>query len=67
MNGPLRGKLTRGETVRFMVKVDGEMVERVVTPEELIGESEPAGVRVFSFTFDRLSLRGIRADELLLL
>ncbi|KAF8075182.1 hypothetical protein FPV67DRAFT_1476334 [Lyophyllum atratum] len=42
-SGPLRGQLTKGMTVTFKVKVDGEMVERTVRPEDCIGESEAPG------------------------
>jgi ribonuclease Z len=38
--GPKRGKLTKGESVTVKVKVDGRIVERVVKPEECVGESE---------------------------
>ena len=39
-SGPKRGKLTRGESVTVKVKVDGQFVDRVVRPEECVGESE---------------------------
>ncbi|KAG5654002.1 hypothetical protein H0H81_008584 [Sphagnurus paluster] len=41
--GPLRGQLTKGNTITFQVKVDGEMVERTVRPEDCIAESEAPG------------------------
>ncbi|KAF8887345.1 hypothetical protein BD779DRAFT_1527626 [Infundibulicybe gibba] len=44
--GPLRGQLTKGQTISFSVKVGDEQVERTVRPEECIGESEPPGVVV---------------------
>ncbi|RDB18569.1 Ribonuclease Z, mitochondrial [Hypsizygus marmoreus] len=44
--GPLRGRLTRGQTVTLKVKVDGEMIERVVRPEDVVGESEAPGTVV---------------------
>ncbi|KAF8647735.1 hypothetical protein AX16_006570 [Volvariella volvacea WC 439] len=52
-NGSIRGKLTKGETIRFTVKVktvgeDGTEVEteeeRTVRPEDVLDESEPPGV-----------------------
>lgn len=39
-SGPKRGKLTRGESVTVKVQVEGKFVERVVRPEECVGESE---------------------------
>ncbi|GBE87655.1 hypothetical protein SCP_1103320 [Sparassis crispa] len=40
-NGPLRGKLTKGQTVTFDTKDDsGNMVTRTVRPEDCIGPSE---------------------------
>jgi ribonuclease Z len=44
--GYLRAELTRGKTVSFKVS-DGHsgMVERIVRPEDVIGESETPGVR----------------------
>ncbi|CAA7269249.1 unnamed protein product [Cyclocybe aegerita] len=41
--GPDRGKLTRGESITIRVKagVSDELVERVVRPEEVMGESTP--------------------------
>ncbi|KAF5379502.1 hypothetical protein D9615_006481 [Tricholomella constricta] len=42
-SGPLRGQLTKGNTIKFTVKVDDEMVERTVRPEDCIGESEAPG------------------------
>jgi len=44
-SGPKRGQLTRGESVTVKVKVDGQLVERVVRPEECVGESETPVVR----------------------
>ncbi|KAK0501702.1 hypothetical protein EDD18DRAFT_1431713 [Armillaria luteobubalina] len=39
--GPrVRGKLTKGQTITFTVKEGDNMVERTVTPEEIIGPSE---------------------------
>ena len=38
--GPERGKLTKGESVTVKVKVNGQFVERVVQPEECVGENE---------------------------
>lgn len=64
LKGPLRGRVSKGETVTFMVEVDdpsanggkgenGERkkvrVERTVRPEECVGESEAPVVRVFMF------------------
>ncbi|KAG6818817.1 hypothetical protein H0H93_001378 [Arthromyces matolae] len=43
-NGPLRAELTKGNSITFKVEVDGEMIERVVRPEDCIGESESPGV-----------------------
>ena len=46
-SGPIRSRLTRGETVSFMVEDSlgqGGMVERFVQPQECIGESESPGV-----------------------
>ncbi|KAH0583074.1 hypothetical protein H2248_010964 [Termitomyces sp. 'cryptogamus'] len=45
-SGPLRAQLTRGHSITVKVMVDGEMVERVVRPEDCIGESESPGVIV---------------------
>ncbi|KAG5640501.1 hypothetical protein DXG03_008289 [Asterophora parasitica] len=42
-SGPLRGQLTKGNSITFKVKVDGEDVERTVRPEDCIGESEAPG------------------------
>lgn len=42
--GPLRGRLTKGQTITFTVKEGGKMVERVVQPEECVGESESPAV-----------------------
>lgn len=42
--GPMRGRLTKGETITFTVKVGDETIERVVRPEECVGESESPGV-----------------------
>lgn len=39
-SGPMRGKLTKGESVTVKVKVDGQFVQRIVRPEECVGESE---------------------------
>lgn len=45
-NGSQRRDLTQGKTIRFMVPDEkGGMVERVVRPEEIIGESENPSVR----------------------
>jgi ribonuclease Z len=38
--GPKRNQLTKGQSVTVRVKVDNDFVERVVRPEECIGESE---------------------------
>lgn len=48
--GPKRGHLTKGQTITFSVKVGDEMVERVVRPEECVGESEAPGVSVLKTT-----------------
>ncbi|KAG6896461.1 hypothetical protein C0992_008112 [Termitomyces sp. T32_za158] len=45
-SGPIRAQLTRGNSVTIQVMVDGEMVERVVRPEDCIGESESPGVLI---------------------
>ena len=39
-NGKIRGQLTSGKEIRFMVEENGEQVERLVKPEQVIGESE---------------------------
>ncbi len=39
-SGPLRSRLTKGQTITFQVKEGDAMVERTVTPEEIIGPSE---------------------------
>lgn len=46
-SGPKRGQLTRGESVTVRVKVDGKFVERVVRPEDCVGESETPMVSEF--------------------
>jgi ribonuclease Z len=52
-NGRIRSKLTQGETIRFTVKDEkGELMEKVVRPEDCIGESESPGVRL-NFNLDR--------------
>ena len=44
--GYLRAELTRGKTVSFQVSDGhGRVLERVVRPEDVIGESETPGVR----------------------
>lgn len=43
-NGKIRGQLTSGKEIRFMVEENGEQVERVVKPEQVIGESEVPSV-----------------------
>ena len=43
-SGPLRAKLTRGESITFKVKRGDEEFERTVKPEECIGPSETPGV-----------------------
>jgi hypothetical protein len=40
VHGPKRGQLTKGQSVTVRVKVDDQFVERVVQPEECVGESE---------------------------
>ena len=42
-NGPIRGKLVRGETVEYD-DPDAEGGRRVVRPEDVVGESAPGGV-----------------------
>lgn len=42
--GPDRGRLTRGETITIRVKVGEELVERIVKPEDVLGESERRSV-----------------------
>lgn len=42
--GPLRAKLTKGESITFKVKRGDEEFERTVKPEECIGPSETPGV-----------------------
>jgi ribonuclease Z len=49
-SGPKRGKLTRGESVTVRVKVDGKFVERIVRPEECVGESETPVVSYLQFS-----------------
>ncbi|KAF8956934.1 hypothetical protein BDZ97DRAFT_1848960 [Flammula alnicola] len=44
--GPLRGRLSKGETITFDVKVGGETIQRTVKPEEVIGKSEAPGAIV---------------------
>ncbi|KAK0202420.1 beta-lactamase-like protein [Desarmillaria ectypa] len=39
-SGPLRSRLTKGQTITFNVKEGDAMVERTVKPEEIIGPSE---------------------------
>ncbi|KAG6872909.1 hypothetical protein C0995_005315 [Termitomyces sp. Mi166 len=45
-SGPLRAQLTKGNSVTVNVMVDGQMVERIVQPEDCIGESESPGVAI---------------------
>ena len=48
-NGPQRRDLTQGKTIRFLVPDDtgrGGMVERIVRPSDIIGESENPSVSV---------------------
>jgi ribonuclease Z len=46
LQGPLRGRVARGETVTFTVDNGaGERVQRTVRPEDCIGEQETAKVR----------------------
>lgn len=46
-NGRERRDLTMGKEIRFKVKEGDEMVERVVKPEDVIGESENPSVSAF--------------------
>lgn len=39
-NGKIRGQLTLGKEIRFMVEENGKQVEKLVKPEQVIGESE---------------------------
>jgi ribonuclease Z len=43
--GPLRGKLTKGESITVEVEVDGKMIQRTVKPDDVLGKAEPRGVR----------------------
>jgi ribonuclease Z len=58
-NGSQRRDLTQGKTIRFMVP-DGKggTVERVVRPEEIIGESENPSVRIAKAILKRGGFRG---------
>jgi ribonuclease Z len=53
--GPERSKLTKGESVTVKVKVDGQFVERVVQPEECIGESETPVVSDPLYEYSRVT------------
>lgn len=44
-NGDQRRSLTQGLTITFKAKEDGQMVERTVRPEEVMGASEAPSVR----------------------
>lgn len=44
--GALRGLLAKGRDVTVKIKVGEETVEKIVRPEECIGESEAPGVRI---------------------
>ncbi|KXN86195.1 Zinc phosphodiesterase ELAC protein 2 [Leucoagaricus sp. SymC.cos] len=45
-NNPLRGKLTKGETIQFEVKGPDGPEMRTVRPEEVMGKSDPPAVVV---------------------
>ncbi|KAF9478239.1 hypothetical protein BDN70DRAFT_58947 [Pholiota conissans] len=42
-HGPLRGLLTKGETITVEVEVNGEKIQRTVRPEDVLGKAEPRG------------------------
>jgi ribonuclease Z len=46
--GPLWGRLHRGETVEFDIDEDGQRVRRSVAPAELVGAPRPGRVVVYS-------------------
>jgi len=42
--GPLRGSLAKGEAITFEIQEGGEVIQRTVKPEEVVGKSEPPEV-----------------------
>jgi ribonuclease Z len=46
--GPLWGRLHRGETVEFEVVEDGQSVTRSLGPEEIVGHARPGRLVVYS-------------------
>jgi ribonuclease Z len=46
--GPLWGRLHKGETVEFEAEEDGQNVKRSVGPEDLVGQSRPGRLVVYS-------------------
>ncbi|MEE8572541.1 MAG: ribonuclease Z, partial [Gemmatimonadota bacterium] len=46
--GPLWGRLHQGETVEFEVEEGGQAVRRSVGPEEIVGETRPGRLVVYS-------------------
>lgn len=44
IKGPDRGRLTKGETITIQVQDGDSVIERVIKPEDVIGESEKSSV-----------------------